>query len=238
MDSVNFSRADLSRLQCIKMAYTDLDEMSREIKTEVKYLGDKYITVFFKCEEDFNINYPQQVYLRFICDGTVYAADSALLGIKRTNTYVFLTLESPKELVIRQNRRYYRIKLDRVCILLATNNEDHCEAYMSRTIDISAGGVLLYKMESMYDNSPITMEPNNYKCYNIVLILGLNTILKLSARYVRHEQTEKGYKCAFEFMDVSEKERDMLCKFVAQEEVEQLKLQKKIQEQKINERQH
>lgn len=227
MSGINFVDADLSRLLYIKVTYDDLEGVSHEVKTDVKFVGDKYISVFFRYEDEFKITYPQTVKLRFICDGAVYAAESTIREIKRTASYIFFTLVSPEEIVVQQSRKYFRIKLDRVCILLATNKQGSCEAFMSRLIDISGGGVLIHKLESMYEKSIVEINPDDYERFNLVLILGLNTIVKLSARFVRLEKNERSAKYAFEYIDVAEKTRDTICRFVTKEETEQLKLQKK-----------
>lgn len=228
MTEVNYREAELYNLKYIKLVYTDLENNTKDVRTELDFLGDQILSVFFKTEEDFNIKYPQEVTLKFITDEAIYIAKTTLYEIKRSKeNRIYLTLASPTVLDQQQNRRYFRIKLDRVCVLVATDKEGNSETYMSRLIDVSAGGVLLHQVETMFTDDFISIDIDKYEKFNIVLILGVSTVLKMNARYVRQEKSDKSYRYAFEFINNSEKNINIISKFITQEQVNDLRYKNK-----------
>lgn len=228
MGQIRYREAELYNLKYIKLTYTDLDNNINEIRTEYDFLGDQILSVFFKTEEDFNIKYPQEVALKFITDEAVYITKTTLYEIKRAkDKLVYLTLATPTLMDYQQNRKFFRIKIDRVCVLVATDKEGNSTTFMSRIIDLSAGGVLLHQIETMFTDDFITIDTSKYVKYNIVLILGINTVLKLNARYVRQDKSDVSQRYAFEFIDNDEKNINTISKFVTQEQVSDLKFKNK-----------
>ena len=99
---------------------------------------------------------------------------------------------------------------------------------MSRLIDISAGGVLIHQLETMFSDTYVSINPDDYVRFNLVLILGTNIVLKMNARYVREEKTNKSHKYAFEFIEPDEKNTNIISKFVTQEQVQMLKINSRL----------
>ena len=228
MNEVSYNLADLSNLKYVKVAYTGLDNKSHEVVTDVQQLGEELISVYFRYKAKFDIKYPQQVTVKFITDGGMFVAESLLQEIKKSDSYVYFTIMPPAKMIKRQERKYYRIQLKRACVLVATDKSGNSSCFMSRLVDISAGGVLIHKLESMYNSDIVSINPQDYKRFNIVLFLDIETVLKLTARFVRQEKNDVSYRYAFEFTEIQQKDVDTISKYVTKEQVEQLKLQRKI----------
>jgi len=47
-ESIDYKKADLSELKYIKIIYTDVANENHEIKTEVNFLSDNYLSLFIK----------------------------------------------------------------------------------------------------------------------------------------------------------------------------------------------
>ena len=230
MTEMGYNTASLSKLKYVSVIYTGLDGNLHETKTEVKFMGTELISLYFRDRKDFNINYPQNVKIKFVCEDGLYTATSTLQKIEKVDTVVYFNILPPGRMDKQQNRRYYRISLKRACVLIATDEEGHSMGFMSRLVDISAGGVLIHKLESMFKDEYVNLEPEQYKYYNIVLFLDIDIVLKLSARFVRQEKGEDTYSYAFEFMRMKQSDTDTISKYVAKEQFEQMKLQKSTQE--------
>ena len=134
----------------------------------------------------------------------------------------------PSRMNRRQNRKYYRVNLKRTCVLFVTDKEGNSTAFMSKMVDVSAGGVLIHKLESMFSNEIIIINPSDYEYFNIVLFLDLDIVLKLQARPVRTENMETSPRYAFEFIKMKQSDIDIISKYVTKEQVEQLKMQNKL----------
>ena len=231
---MNYNTADLSKLKYVKVIYTGLDSNLHEVKTEVKFIGNELIALYFRdYNRGFNINYPQKVTVKFVCEDGLYSAQSVLQKIEKVDDIVYFTILPPGKMDKRQNRKYYRINLKRTCVLITTKKDGTSSAYMSRLVDVSAGGVLIHRLESMFNDKYVSIEPKDYDYFNIVLFLDLDIVLKLSARYIRHEKAEDSDRYAFEFTRMKPADTDTISKYVTKEQVEQLKMQNKTNNQTV-----
>ena len=231
MTEMGYNAAELSKLRYVKVIYTGLDNKQHEIKTEVKFLGEALISLYFRYKQCFDIQYPQEVTIKFVTG--LYIAKSTLQEIKKDDNLVYFTIVPPARMEKRQNRRYYRINLKRTCVLVATDANGNSSGYMSRLVDVSAGGLLIHKLESMFSDEYVTIDPLSYKYFNIVLFLDIDTVLKLSAKFIRWEKGEESSRYAFEFMRMKQSDIDTISKYVNKEQIEQLKMQQQLHQSKI-----
>lgn len=227
MTEIAYSNASLSNLKYVKIDYV-ADDKLHEIKTEVKFIRDNLIQVYFRSRKDFDLKYPQLVSAKFVAEDCLYTAEVTLNDVQRADNFIYLDLIPPKVMDRRQNRKYYRICLKRTCVLIATDRTGRSTAFMSRLVDVSAGGLLIHQLESMFDSTYINIDPSEYVQYNIVLFLDLDIVLKLSARYVRQEKAEVSNRYAFEFINIKQSDVDTISQYVTKEQVEQLNLQQKL----------
>lgn len=222
---VYYNMAELPKPKYVKVVYTGLDGNSHEITTDVKFLGDVLISLYFRCERDFNINYPQDILIKFITSDAMYVAKAVLQEIKKADDYVYFSIIPPAKVLRRQNRKYVRVDLDRTCVLVITDKDFNSTTYLTKSINLSACGVLLHNLETMDSNDVLSKEVkmSKYDCYHIVIFLEPDLVLKLFARYVRHEKVNTSHRYAFQFLGMKEKETDMICKYVTNEQLKQLK---------------
>ena len=77
----------------------------------------------------------------------------------------------------------------------------------------------------MFDNTYVSIDPAAFSYFNIVLFLDLDIVLKLSARFIRHEKQSDSDRYAFEFTRMKQCDIDTISNYVTKEQVERLKLQ-------------
>ena len=225
----SFINADLTRVRDVRVTYTDLDDNSQEIFAEVNFISDTLISLYFHSKEDFNINYPQTITIKFITERGLFIAKATLQEVKKQDSFVYFTILAPKKIEHRQNRKYYRINLRRTCVLVATDEEGNSTAFMSRLVNISACGILMYKLETMFDSKYVAINPEDYDFFTVVLFLDIDIVLKLSARYVRQEQQpESPPSYAFEFIEMKNRDINTISKYLTKKQLEQIKKQKKL----------
>lgn len=123
-------------------------------------------------------------------------------------------------------RKYIRVGLKRHCVLICTDEYGNSKSYMSRSIDMSLGGVLIHKLESMFSNDYVRINPADFRYFNIVLFLDIDVVLKLSANYVRQEKGRVSYRYGFEFVGVNNEDLGTVSKYITQEQLRQRKQQK------------
>lgn len=228
MTQIAYNNTILSNLKYVKIDYVEDDEL-HEITTEVKSVRNNLIQVYLRSRKDFDIKYPQIVSAKFVAEDCLYAAEITLNNVQRVDNVIYFDLIPPKVMERIQNRKYYRISLKRTCVLIATDKTGRSTVFMSRLVDVSAGGLLIHQLESMFDRSYVNIDPSEYVQYNIVLFLDLDIVLKLSARYIRQEKAEVSNKYAFEFINIKQSDVDTISQYVTKEQVEQLNLRQKLE---------
>ena len=228
MSEMSFDEADLSRLKYVKIVYTGPDGESQEIKTQAKFIRSDLTSLFLNSSDDFDINYPQDIVVKFVAEDASYEGQATLQKIERGRTLVAFTITSPKTVERCQNRRYYRINLKRECVLVATDSEKHSSAFLARVIDVSGCGILVNKLETMFSSGYVAIDPAKYEQFHIILFLDIDKVLKLPARFVRQDATEGAGKYAFEYTDIKQNDIDLISKYVTKEQIEQINLQKNI----------
>ena len=135
----------------------------------------------------------------------------------------------PKKIEHRQNRKYFRITLKRTCVLVATDEEGNSTAFMSKLVNISAGGILMHKLETMFESKYVAINPDDYAFFTVVLFLDVDLVLKLSANYVRQEQADEATPSyAFEFIEMKNRDINAISKYLTKKQLEQIKQRKKL----------
>ena len=218
-----FDTKVLPNIAQVEVIYKGLDNNLHQANTEIKNISKENFIVNFAYEGEFTIEHPQSVDIRFVIDNALYISKTTLSYVKRVGKEIYFTIMMPKMMSLVQKRKYYRIKLERSCVLIATDENGNSTSFLSRVVDISAGGILMHKLESMYDDKYVNIEPEKYKKFNIVLFLDVDVVLKLSARYVRFEKANRLKKYAFEFTKMNLNDINTISKYVAKEQLIQLK---------------
>lgn len=223
-----FSLAELHKLKYVKVIYTDFEDKRHEVSTEVKFIGELLISLYFQTEEDgFDIECPQDVTLKFVTSDALYIAKSSLKEVIQTGNIVYFSINPPEKMTRRQSRKYARAELDRTCVLSIADDVGHRTTYLAKSLNMSACGILLYNLES-FDSDDIMqekLEMSKYDCYHVVVFLEQNIVLKLFARFVRDEYVDGTYRYAFQFLNMKQKNIDLICKCITNEQLKMIKLQ-------------
>lgn len=225
MAEVDFNPAELKALKRIGVKYEDSDGKSRTIDANITFLSDNNLTLSFSGNKDFNPDCPHSVSLTYAINNALCIADTTLNSIRRANGLTFLIIQYPQKVMQINRRRYYRIRLKRTCVLVCTDEYGNSESFVTRLVDISLGGLLFHKLESMYSDDYVKIEPSKYKYFHMVLFLDIDVVVKLSARYVRQEKGRVSYRYAFEFLEMKKSTAEKLSKYLTKEQIRQHKLQ-------------
>lgn len=213
----------LSDLKYIKVIYMGLDNKFHEIKTDVKFIGDSLISLYFNNNQDFNINYPQDIVLKMVTPDAMYIAQAVLHEIKKADKTIWFSVVPPTKMVMRQDRKFNRANIVRPCVLSAYDGVDKGQVYLARSVNLSGSGVLIHKPETMDDDEIIELHPSSIDLYNILLFMDTDIILKLCARYIRTTKHEDSHGYAFQFIQTDKKNTDIICQEVTNELAKQPK---------------
>jgi len=223
-----YSTSELSKLKYVKVIYIGLDGKLHEIRTEFKFIGDVLISLYFVYDDEFNINYPQDVVVKFVTSDAMYLAMATLKEIKKVDNIVYLTLLPPTKMIRRQYRKYCRVSLNRPCILVSIDEEGKSTVYLSKSVNISASGILVHNLEEMDSDDIVTPEFLKTGKYHVITFLEDNTVLKLSAKYARNEKVNGVKRYAFHYTNATQEKIDAICKYVTVEQIKQLKAMQKV----------
>ena len=213
------------------------EEVKEAKNNEIKQEENEDITEE-KESREFDIECPQEIMLKFVIGDLLYIAKSTLKQVDVKATKVYFRISAPKILELQQQRKYYRIDIKRFCLLVGVNKEGNSTAFVARSINLSAGGVLINRLESMTSNKYITINPEDYEIYHLIIVLEMDQVLKLSARYVRQEEGRKSYKYAFEFVDIPEQKTDFISKYVIRKQLEELRYEHDLKNKGIIKKHH
>lgn len=174
--------------------------------------------------KEFEIECPQQILVKFIIEDLLYVAEATLQEVNVRRPRVYFKIKAPEILNFQQHRRFYRIDLKRLCLLIVTNKEGNSTAFIAKSINLSAGGVLINRLETLTeDNKYVRINHEEYENFNLVIVLEPDKVLKLSARYVREEEGKKSWKYGFEFTDMPQEKTDYINKYVIGKQIDGLR---------------
>lgn len=222
-----FSITDLVDVESLIVVYIGSDRKKHEVRADIKSIGRHFITLFFQTGKSVSIGYPQNVTLKFLIDDVMYSAETELKEVKTSANTVFLAVQTPENFKQQQNRKYFRMPVNRNGVLVATDNKNFSTAFLTRTVNLSGGGVLLYDFETMSSGNIVTPEIDDKYIYTLVLLLETKIVLKLQAQYIRHEEVKGSHRYAFQFVNIKTKDLDTICKYVTNEQVKLLSYKQK-----------
>ena len=213
------------------------EERKKREKEEEKELSEEELKELEEKEvRQYAVECPQRVLLKFVIGELLYVATAELRDVKIKTTKVYFNFTAPVVLKLQQHRRFYRIDLKRLCLLVATNKQGSAEAFVARSINLSAGGVLINRLESATDGRLTMLNGEDYDKFQIIIVLEMDKVLKLQARYVREEQGRKYWRYAFEFINIPEEKVNFISKYVIGKQIEELNEEFNIKNKKILQR--
>jgi c-di-GMP-binding flagellar brake protein YcgR len=221
---MSYDIKELSKLRYVKVIYTGLDCRLHEIKADVKFIGDVLISLYFKRSDDFDIKCPQDVTLKFVTQDAMYLALALLQEVNKSEGMVYFSVIPPRKMIKRQNRKYSRVELDRSCVLVVNDETGKSTTYLSEAVNISASGILIKNLKTVVNDNPYESDFSKYDCFHLIICLETDMVLKLFARYVRHEFVGNTHRYAFHFLSVKPEITEQMFQYVAEEQIKQLKL--------------
>lgn len=225
MAEVIFNSKEFTNVERVEITYMDTNRIWHDITGTIKFVNDESFTLFFEYDRDFKVNQQQDITIKFAIEKVVYSAITKITAVKRVDKHVFLTISSPAKINAIKQRKFYRVNLNTKGVLIATDENEQHLVYILDTIDLSAGGVLVYKLQSVFDTRNNTLNTNEIISYKIILFLDTGKVLNLSVRLVRTEQVNYIIQYAFEFINTNINDIDVISKYVAKKQIEQLKIQ-------------
>ena len=139
MTEMSYIASEMPDLKYVKLSYTDQDNSICELVTKVRLLGDDIVSLYLKSNKVYNVNCPQKITIKFVAEDCAYVAITTLQKVSRVDDIVYFTALPPQTIYKQQNRKYYRIKLQRKCVLIATDKQGCDTIFMSELVDVSAG---------------------------------------------------------------------------------------------------
>ena len=133
-EMIRWSQFNSTRIKKILVTYTDLNNKKNEIEVNRDAIGEKFISVYFVYNENFEINYPQQIILKFVTDEALYIIETELKDIIREKNLIYLTIKSPPQIERRQQRLYYRLNMTKNVINVTPETKtDALKSFLNRT---------------------------------------------------------------------------------------------------------
>ena len=185
---------NLENINYIKIVYSDSAGVGHYAKVAIKRLGEKEIFACMKYEKELQISIPQEVSISFACDNALYTAKTTLKMVENDDPYIFFTLKTPDEIEYRQNREYFRVKMNEDVILSFSGTVLPCKIH-----DISANGIRLCLDKEIEI-------PENV----MINILFPQRNVKTKAKYVRIDKEDDILKASFYYINLSEHDRDII----------------------------
>ena len=202
---------NLENINYIKITYKDRNDFSHCIKASVKSISQRELYVCAKYEEELNIPTPQEVGLSLACEDGLYTSKTTLKSIEFKEEYIFLSLQTPENTDYKQDREYFRVKLEENAIISYLEGEK-TKSLNTKTYDISANGVRLIL------EKPITFPEDVQIEFHFP-----NRIVHTLAKYVRSDVDDKILKASFSFVDLSVSDADYISQICIQQQLQQRK---------------
>lgn len=232
-EMIRWSLFNSTKVKKILVTYTDLVSKKNEIEVNRDAFGEKFISVYFLFSENFEINYPQQITLKFITDEALYIVETELKDIIREKNLIYFTIKAPAQMERRQRRAYYRLELTKNVIVVAHDltQSDGISMMLGKIINLSASGAKIGNVEPLFYSDNYEEQSNVklslYKNFHVILILNSKTLVRLKASFVRYEKSKAGqsYYC-LKFEEQRLKDIDIISKFIIVEQINKNKLEK------------
>ena len=199
---------DLENINYIKFKYLSKNGEFAVLKGVIKDISTKDLIVLVKSETKILLNTPQNVELNFVCDNGLYKTVTELKYVSNSHEYALFSFKRPMELYYKQERGYFRVKLDKDAILSFKKNNETTRI-PAKVQDISASGVKV--------NLKISVDIPKEVSINILFD---NKEIKSDAQFVRIENNDDSINIAFEFKNIDEKNQDIIAKECLQKQIE------------------
>lgn len=194
----------LENINYIKITYRDPEGVGHVAKAVIKQLSSVDILACMKYEDSVKIPYPQDVQVSIACDNALYKANTTLKFVESDDLYVYFTLKLPQDIEYKQNREFFRVKMDESVLIRFKDT-----VIPSRIYDISANGIKVKLDKSIQFPEEVMLD-----------ILFSTGEIKTKAKFIRQDNEEGIAKASFEFENMSETNRDIIAQKCIQKQLE------------------
>ena len=201
----------LENINYIKILLTDEQNTVYSIKAAIRDITEREIITCAKIDKDIIINTPQEITLSIVNNNGLYKTKTILKSIENDLPYIFLFLETPKNIDYIQNREFFRVPVNYTANYIINDNEKEQE-YEVNVIDISANGISIL--------TPKHIIPENVADISLKIN---ERLLKLKIKYIRTEKIKDYYKISFTYINISEHDRDFISQICIKKQIEQRK---------------
>lgn len=199
---------NLENINYIKISCKDKNEKPWVIKAAIKRLDTREIYTCVKFEDSIHLKTPQDVNISLACNDGLYVAKTVLKYIQIESPYMYMALVVPAKIEHRQMREYFRVKLSKkASISYNLNNrimQQTCDIY-----DISANGISLISTNDLSNVGNIIVN----------LSTGEKSV-SVEAKYKRFDTEDELLKTSFQFVNISENDRDFISQICIKQQLE------------------
>ena len=199
---------DLKDVNYLKFSFTDNKGKKHDVKACIIKISESKIHAKSNVNELLKIDKPQEIYLNLVCSNGLYTTTTTLNKINNIYREANFILTLPNEFVYKQDREYFRVKIEKDAIL--TFRQDNIINHIPAKInDLSASGVKI-------DLKVVIDIPDN-----VALNLLLETKeIKTNAKFIRIETEHNTVSAAFQFTDLSDVNKDFISKTCIQKQLQ------------------
>ena len=223
---ISYDLQELHNLKYVKLIFKRIDGKYHEIATKIKFVGEHLVSLYCKYDKNINMKCPQEVIVKFITDDYMYLSKATMKDAKILDDLLFFTILPPQNMIKQQKRKYYRADLDCLCMLEIIDKNNKSTAYIAKSVNISANGILIHKLETLHSDGFVELEMSAEDYYNIVIFLEPDLVFKQQAKFIRQERKNNICRYAFHLISTNGQYVDAICKYVTNEQLKQLQKQK------------
>ena len=201
-----------SKIEYIKIIVNE--SATSYISTKYK-LGDNMITASVDTDNKIYLTTPRDVVVCYVTDEAMYSAQTQLLSLQYSNYVATFVLKTPEEFERQQERKYFRVKIDKEAEIIYTEN-GVTKTIPCRTSDLSAGGVRLILKNRPEIPSDLTVN-----------LLFDNKTYKLNAKLVKCYYNDNVPTVGLQFVDMTEKQTDDILSICFKKQIQDINSKKK-----------
>lgn len=167
---------------------------------------DEVIIIDIKNLKNFNIPFPQRVFVNFIKNDAVYQFRTKLEDITKSYGIITLTIKKPDEIERIQLRQYYRVATTNLVILNFKDKDGTLYRLSATSVDISLGGIKIYKTLNINENQEILEELPLEKYSDFEFLIYINNMkVHCKGKFIRSSlyQNKHAYSFEFNYIDKS-----------------------------------
>lgn len=199
---------DLKDVNYLKFSVTDKNGHNHDVKACIIQISKLVIRAQAQANKQIIIDRPQKIDLNLICSNGLYTTTTNLNSISNNYGYTDFVLDLPKEFVYKQERDYFRVKIEKDAIL-SFKQDDEIKHYPVKIKDLSASGVKI--------DLKIVIDIPDSVAINMLLD---TKEVRTNAKFIRIETEHNTVSAAFKFMDLSDSNKDFISKTCIQKQLQ------------------